>query len=153
MLAAAAQRCAGINREDQGAGRKGRLNFAQAPAARVRGSVHHQGFCAADHRAQGPDHQHPFYLRDSVVATLGIHISSKHSIEAFGDSLAGELAPNGVTVSPLNPGNINSDIGATAAAWAGPSTLVADRSNYPEPVPSPKPYSMPRSIPTRSAAA
>lgn len=65
--------------------------------------------------------------------TLGIYSMSKHAIEAFGDSLAGELAPLGVTVSLVEPGNFNSEIGATAAARAGVSTLAADRSRYPEP--------------------
>jgi NAD(P)-dependent dehydrogenase (short-subunit alcohol dehydrogenase family) len=65
--------------------------------------------------------------------TLGIYSMSKHAIEAFGDSLAGELAPLGVTVNLVEPGNFNSEIGATAAARAGVSTLAADRSKYPEP--------------------
>jgi NAD(P)-dependent dehydrogenase (short-subunit alcohol dehydrogenase family) len=65
--------------------------------------------------------------------TLGIYSMSKHAIEAFGDSLAGEMAPLGVTVSLVEPGNFNSEIGATAAARAGVSSLAADRSKYPEP--------------------
>jgi NAD(P)-dependent dehydrogenase (short-subunit alcohol dehydrogenase family) len=65
--------------------------------------------------------------------TLGIYSMSKHAIEAFGDSLAGEMAPLGVTVSLVEPGNFNSEIGATAAARAGVSSLAADRSRYPEP--------------------
>jgi hypothetical protein len=43
------------------------------------------------------------------------------------------MAPLGVTVSLVEPGNFNSEIGATAAARAGVSTLAADRSTYPEP--------------------
>ena len=65
--------------------------------------------------------------------TLGIYSMSKHAIEAFGDSLAGELAPLGVQVSLIEPGNFNSEIGATAAARAGVSSPGADRSRYPEP--------------------
>jgi len=65
--------------------------------------------------------------------TLGIYSMSKHAIEAFGDSLAGELAPLGVTVSLVEPGNFNSEIGATVAARAGVSSLAGDRSKYPEP--------------------
>lgn len=65
--------------------------------------------------------------------TLGIYSMSKHAIEAFGDSLAGEMAPLGVTVSLVEPGNFNSEIGATAAARTGVATLAADRSKYPEP--------------------
>jgi NAD(P)-dependent dehydrogenase (short-subunit alcohol dehydrogenase family) len=65
--------------------------------------------------------------------TLGIYSMSKHAMEAFGDSLAGELAPLGVKVSLVEPGNFNSEISATAAArMGGPSTL-GDRSRYPEP--------------------
>lgn len=64
---------------------------------------------------------------------LGIYSMSKHAMEAFGDSLAGELAPLGVHVSLIEPGNFNSKISATAAArMGGPSTL-GDRSRYPEP--------------------
>ncbi len=65
--------------------------------------------------------------------TLGIYSMSKHAMEAFGDSLAGELAPLGVQVSLIEPGNFNSEIGATAAARAGISSPAADRSRYPEP--------------------
>lgn len=65
--------------------------------------------------------------------TLGIYSMSKHAMEAFGDSLAGELAPLGVQVSLVEPGNFNSEIGATAAARMGVASLAADRSKYPEP--------------------
>lgn len=65
--------------------------------------------------------------------TLGIYSMSKHAMEAFGDSLAGELAPLGVQVSLIEPGNFNSEIGATAAARMGVASPAADRSKYPEP--------------------
>ncbi len=65
--------------------------------------------------------------------TLGIYSMSKHAMEAFGDSLAGEMAPLGVQVSLVEPGNFNSEIGATLAARMGASSLAADRSKYPEP--------------------
>lgn len=65
--------------------------------------------------------------------TLGIYSMSKHAMEAFGDSLAGEMEPLGVQVSLVEPGNFNSEIGTTAAARMGVSTLAADRSRFPEP--------------------
>lgn len=65
--------------------------------------------------------------------TLGIYSMSKHAMEAFGDSLAGEMAPLGVQVSLIEPGNFNSEIGATAAARMGVVSPGADRSKYPEP--------------------
>jgi NAD(P)-dependent dehydrogenase (short-subunit alcohol dehydrogenase family) len=65
--------------------------------------------------------------------TLGIYSMSKHAMEAFGDSLAGEMAPLGVQVSLIEPGNFNSEISATAAARMGVGSPGADRSKYPEP--------------------
>lgn len=65
--------------------------------------------------------------------TLGIYSMSKHAMEAFGDSLAGEMAPLGVLVSLIEPGNFNSEISATAAARMGIKSDAADRSKYPEP--------------------
>lgn len=65
--------------------------------------------------------------------TLGIYSMSKHAMEAFGDSLAGELAPLGVSVSLVEPGNFNSEIGATLVKRMGVSSPLADRSRYPEP--------------------
>src|SRR5690349_4223976 len=43
---------------------------------------------------------------------LNAYAMSKHAMEAFTDSLAGELAPKGVTVNIVEPGNFNSEIGA-----------------------------------------
>ncbi len=65
--------------------------------------------------------------------TLGIYSMSKHAMEAFGDSLAGELAPLGVQVSLVEPGNFNSEISATAVARMGAPSTLGDRSKYPEP--------------------
>lgn len=65
--------------------------------------------------------------------TLGIYSMSKHAMEAFGDSLAGELASLGVSVSLVEPGNFNSEIGATLVKRMGVSSPLADRSRYPEP--------------------
>lgn len=66
--------------------------------------------------------------------TLGIYSMSKHAMEAFGDSLAGEMALQGVQVSLVEPGNFNSEIGATLAARMGTPSPAADRSKYPEPI-------------------
>lgn len=64
---------------------------------------------------------------------LGVYSMSKHAMEAFGDALAGELAPLGVQVSLIEPGNFNSEIGQTAARRKGVESPAADRSKYPEP--------------------
>ncbi|MEM9687910.1 MAG: SDR family NAD(P)-dependent oxidoreductase [Pseudomonadota bacterium] len=44
----------------------------------------------------------------------GQYSASKHAVEALSDSLAQELEPLGVTVSLIEPGNYNSEIGNTA---------------------------------------
>lgn len=44
----------------------------------------------------------------------GQYAASKHAVEAMSDALAVELAPFGVTVSVVEPGNYNSRIGDTA---------------------------------------
>jgi NAD(P)-dependent dehydrogenase (short-subunit alcohol dehydrogenase family) len=41
---------------------------------------------------------------------LGVYSMSKHAIEAYTDALAGELAPSGVQVSVIEPGNYRSEI-------------------------------------------
>ena len=48
--------------------------------------------------------------------TTGLYSMSKHAIEAFTDSLAGELEPQGVSVSVVEPGNYKSHIRRTAVA-------------------------------------
>lgn len=67
--------------------------------------------------------------------TFGVYSMSKHAVEAFGDSLAGELEPQGVRVSLVEPGSFRSEIGRSAAVRMGldPDSKLADRSAYPEP--------------------
>jgi NAD(P)-dependent dehydrogenase (short-subunit alcohol dehydrogenase family) len=64
---------------------------------------------------------------------LAAYSMSKHAIEAFTDSLAAEVAPLGVTVSVIEPGNYRSEIGNSAAKRAGVTNRMADRSKYQEP--------------------
>ena len=64
---------------------------------------------------------------------LGVYSMSKHAIEAFGDSLAVQMEPLGVKVSLVEPGNYNSQIGASAAKRMGVASTLADRSRYKEP--------------------
>jgi NAD(P)-dependent dehydrogenase (short-subunit alcohol dehydrogenase family) len=63
----------------------------------------------------------------------GVYSMSKHAIEAFADSLAAQMAPLGVQVSVIEPGNYNSDIGKSAAKRLGVDLRLADRSNYKPP--------------------
>ena len=64
---------------------------------------------------------------------LSAYSMSKHAIEAFTDSLAAEVAPLGVQVSVIEPGNYRSEIGSSAAKRAGVTNRLADRSQYKEP--------------------
>ena len=73
---------------------------------------------------------------------LAAYAMSKHAIEALTDSLAGQLAPLGVQVSVVEPGNYNSSISKNALARLGADSpalkssgyqVNADRSNYKEP--------------------
>ena len=73
---------------------------------------------------------------------LAAYAMSKHAIEALTDSLAGELAPLGVHVSVIEPGNYNSNIVKNALARVGTESQAAnspgyrvpgDRSNFKEP--------------------
>jgi NAD(P)-dependent dehydrogenase (short-subunit alcohol dehydrogenase family) len=73
---------------------------------------------------------------------LAAYAMSKHAIEALTDSLAVQLATLGVSVSVVEPGNYNSNIGKNALARIGADSgsdkspgyrLRADRSNYKEP--------------------
>jgi NAD(P)-dependent dehydrogenase (short-subunit alcohol dehydrogenase family) len=62
----------------------------------------------------------------------GAYSMSKHAVEAFAAVLAAEMAPLGVQVSVVEPGNYNSEISKSAAkrmgaAWSG------DRSRFKEP--------------------
>jgi NAD(P)-dependent dehydrogenase (short-subunit alcohol dehydrogenase family) len=64
---------------------------------------------------------------------LGVYSMSKHAVEAFGDSLAVQMEPLGVRVSLIEPGNYNSQIGASAAKRMGVTSTLADRSRYKQP--------------------
>ena len=63
----------------------------------------------------------------------GVYSMSKHAIEAFADSLAAQMAPLGVQVSVIEPGNYNSEIGKSAAKRLGVDPLFGDRSQYKPP--------------------
>jgi len=64
---------------------------------------------------------------------LNAYSMTKHAMEAFTDSLALELAPQGVIVNIVEPGNYNSEIGATATKRTGKQTRFTDRSKYKQP--------------------
>jgi NAD(P)-dependent dehydrogenase (short-subunit alcohol dehydrogenase family) len=73
---------------------------------------------------------------------LAAYSMSKHAMEALTDSLAVQLAPLGVQVAVVEPGNYNSNIGKNALARIGTNSKAtsspgyqvhADRSNYKEP--------------------
>jgi len=63
----------------------------------------------------------------------GVYSMSKHAIEAFADSLAAEMAPLGVQVSIIEPGNYDSEIGKNAAKRLGADPRLGDRSHYKPP--------------------
>lgn len=67
-----------------------------------------------------------------TARNLGAYSISKHGIEAFSDVLAAEMAPVGVAVSVVEPGNYNSEIARSAAKRTG-ATGLTDRSQYKEP--------------------
>lgn len=64
---------------------------------------------------------------------FGVYSMSKHAVEAFTDSLAAEMQPQGVMVSVVEPGNYNSEIGKSAAERTGQASRLADRSKYKSP--------------------
>jgi NAD(P)-dependent dehydrogenase (short-subunit alcohol dehydrogenase family) len=64
---------------------------------------------------------------------FGVYSMSKHAMEAFGDALEAEMAPLGVKVALVEPGNYRSEIGKTASERLGITSPLADRSKYPEP--------------------
>jgi NAD(P)-dependent dehydrogenase (short-subunit alcohol dehydrogenase family) len=64
---------------------------------------------------------------------LSAYAMSKHAIEAFTDSLAVQLAPLGVTVNVVEPGNYDSDIGKSATKRTGKESRFTDRSKYKKP--------------------
>lgn len=65
---------------------------------------------------------------------LPAYAMSKHAVEAFGDALAMQMEPQGVAVSLIEPGNYNSQLGASAAKRTGAPPRFAERSQYKEPV-------------------
>jgi NAD(P)-dependent dehydrogenase (short-subunit alcohol dehydrogenase family) len=68
-----------------------------------------------------------------AVSHLSAYSMSKHAIEAFTDSLAVEMAPLGVSVSVVEPGNYNSEIGRNASRRTGAESPLTDRSKYKQP--------------------
>ena len=64
---------------------------------------------------------------------LSAYAMSKHAVEAFTDSLALQLEPQGVLVSVIEPGNYDSDIGKSATRRSGKESRFTDRSKYKKP--------------------
>lgn len=64
------------------------------------------------------------------VPDLPAYCMSKHAIEALTDSLAGQLAPLGVQVSVVEPGDYNSNIGKNAIARVGRESEAAKSPGY-----------------------
>jgi NAD(P)-dependent dehydrogenase (short-subunit alcohol dehydrogenase family) len=63
----------------------------------------------------------------------GVYSMSKHAVEAFTDSLALQMAPHGVSVSVVEPGNYDTEIMRTAIARAGGDAKAGDRSQFKPP--------------------
>ncbi len=61
---------------------------------------------------------------------FGHYSMSKHALEAFTDSLAAELVPFGVSVSAVEPGNFNSNIGATITQRLAAGGIDIEGSRY-----------------------
>ena len=66
---------------------------------------------------------------NGIVASpmIGAYSMSKHAIEAFGDALSAELAPFGVRVSLVEPGNYGSEIGRNMLARMDTSVVRGSR--------------------------
>ncbi len=64
------------------------------------------------------------------IKFLGPYSMSKHAIEAYTDALAAELAPFGVRVSVIAPGDYSSNIWANDIANAKVSAIVSADSPY-----------------------
>lgn len=62
---------------------------------------------------------------------IGAYSMSKHAIEAFGDGLEAELAPFGVKVSNIEPGNYGTQIGTNLLARMDTSVLKGSRFEAP----------------------
>jgi short-subunit dehydrogenase len=61
---------------------------------------------------------------------LGQYSMSKHALEAYTDALAAELEPFGVSVSAIEPGNYNSNIGETIVKRIESGSLDLEKSRY-----------------------
>ncbi|MBB6096352.1 NAD(P)-dependent dehydrogenase (short-subunit alcohol dehydrogenase family) [Povalibacter uvarum] len=68
-----------------------------------------------------------------AMPDLLAYAMSKHAMEAFTDSLAGQMAPLGVQVNVIEPGNYDTQIGRNAAERTGAASRMADRSRFPKP--------------------
>jgi len=64
---------------------------------------------------------------------LTAYAMSKHAMEAYADSMAAQMAPLGVQVSVVEPGNFDSDIGKSATKRTGQESRFTDRSKYKKP--------------------
>ncbi len=63
---------------------------------------------------------------------LGAYSMSKHAVEAFTDALAAEMARFGMAVGVVEPGNYNSEIGATLVERMRDGGYDPDSSMFPE---------------------
>lgn len=61
---------------------------------------------------------------------LGQYSMSKHALEAYTDALAAELEPFGVSVSAIEPGNYNSNIGEIIVKRIESGSLDLENSRY-----------------------
>ncbi len=66
---------------------------------------------------------------NGIVASpmIGAYSMSKHAIEAFGDGLRAELAPLGVAVSLIEPGNYGTEIGRNMLARLDTASVGGSR--------------------------
>lgn len=64
---------------------------------------------------------------------LSTYSMSKHAVEAFADSLALEVAPFGVWVSVIEPGDFKTEIVSNAIKRVGPDPLLPDQSSCRDP--------------------
>jgi NAD(P)-dependent dehydrogenase (short-subunit alcohol dehydrogenase family) len=64
---------------------------------------------------------------------IGAYVMSKHAIEGFTDSLAAQMAPLGVHVSVVEPGNYRTEIGRNAAERTGDKYPEDAVDKLPEP--------------------
>ncbi len=64
---------------------------------------------------------------------LTAYTMSKHAMEAFTDSLAQKMAPLGVQVSVIEPGDYQTQIGKSATLRTGVTTRFTERTGYKEP--------------------